>query len=217
MIVNFALPEVSVPASAISEYWLRYFFVGSPSQSFQVNALASTYMRLVEASITEYQLGSKALREVWENHTSLGLSAMHRSIAHFENCISGMHRAIAAYRRLRSHPTRDPVSVYLADVKPTFIANKIAFQVRNMRDAVHHMEEKLIKGEVEEGQPIALKPDGTEAPHPTEAGQIIKTIDHLVIGPYVLRFIEIAEWLTEMSTVAAKVAQFDPRQQTLRP
>ena len=211
MIVDFTLPEVSVPTSAMSDYWLRYFFVGSPSQNRQVNALASTYMRLVEAAIVEYGLGSEALRQVWADQSLLGLRAMHRSISHFESCLSDMHRAIAAYRRLRNHPDRDPLSLYLTDVKPAFISDKIAFQVRNMRDAVHHSEEMMVNGEVAEGQPIALKPDGDDVPHPTEVGQTIKTFDRLAIGKHLLKFSDIADWLTEMSAVAAKVAQFDPR------
>ena len=211
MIVDFTLPEVSVPTSAMSDYWLRYFFVGSPSQNRQVNALASTYMRLVEAAIVEYGLGSEALRQVWADQSLLGLRAMHRSISHFESCLSDMHRAIAAYRRLRNHPDRDPLSLYLTDVKPAFISDKIAFQVRNMRDAVHHPEEMMVNGEAAEGQPIALKPDGDDVPHPTEVGQTIKTFDRLAIGKHLLKFSDIADWLTEMSAVAAKVAQFDPR------
>jgi hypothetical protein len=85
MYVEFDLPEVSPPRAAISDYWGRYFFVGSPSGNHQINALASTYMRLVEAAIVEYGLASSALRQVWSDHTSLGLGAMHRSISHFES------------------------------------------------------------------------------------------------------------------------------------
>lgn len=211
MIIDFALPEISEPSTAISDYWLRYFFVGSPSQNYQVNVLASTYMRLVEAAIVEYQLGSEALRKVWSDSSSFGVRAMHRSISHFESCISNMHRAIAAYRRLRSHPDRDQLSVHLADVKPAFLSDKIANQLRNMRDAVHHLDEKVVNREVTLGQPMALKPDGVEVPHPTEEGQTIKTFDRLVIGPHMVKFSDVADWLTEMSAVAAKIAQFDAR------
>ena len=217
MLVDFNLPEVLEPDEAISTYLVRYYFVGSPSQNHQVNALASTYMRLVEAAIVEYRLGSAALQQVWSNHSSLGLRAMHRSISHFESCISDMHRAIAAYRRLRSHPDRDPLSVYLADQKPAFISDKIAFQIRDMRDAVHHLEEKVVKGEVAEGQPIALKPEGPEVAHPTESHQTIKTFDRLEIGPHDLTFSDISNWLSEMSTVATRIAQFDPCQGVVPP
>lgn len=168
-------------------------------------------MRLVEAAIVEYRLGSEALVRGWSDHNSLGLRAMHQSISHFESCISDMHRAIAAYRRLRNHRDRDPLSVYLADVKPAFISDSIAFRVRDMRDAIHHLEEKVVNGEITQGQPIALKPDGEEIPHPSEVGQTTKTFDRLVIGPHVLKFADIAVWLMEMSSVAARIAQFDPR------
>jgi hypothetical protein len=211
MYVEFDLPTVSESHAAASDYWVRYLFVGTPSQNHQVNALASTYMRLVEAAMVEYGLGSAALHQVWSDHTSLALGAMHRSISHFESCVSDMHRAICAYRQLRSHKARDPLSMYLTDQKPAFLSDKIADQIRHMRNAIHHLEEKVIKGEVAEGQPIALKPDGTEVPHPTESGQTIKTIDRLVIGPHQLTFADITSWIHEMSAAAAQIAQYDPR------
>jgi hypothetical protein len=217
MLVAFDLPEVPEPGPEISNYWVRYFFVGSPSRNHQVNTLASTYMRLVEAAIVEYRLGSAALRQFWSSHSSLDLRTMHRSISHFESCVSDMHRAIAAYRRLRNHPDKDPLSAYLEDQKPAFISDKIAFQVRNMRDAIHHLEEKVVKGQVTEGQSIALKPEGPEISHQNEPGQTIKTFDRLEIGPHQLTFLDIATWLAEMSTAAAKIAQFDPRQDAASP
>lgn len=210
MVIEFELPDIQVPTQAISEYWLRYAFVGSPSQSSQVNALANTYMRLCEAAIVEYRLGSIALREVWADPASLGLRTLHRSVSHFESCITDVHRAIAAYRRLRNHRARDPLSLHLADVKPAFISDQISYQVRAIRDAVHHLEEKVVNGDVAEGQPIALKPDGHELPHPSATGQTIKTYDRLAIGPHILKFSELAELLAEMSYVASKVAEFDP-------
>ena len=211
MYVEFDLPAVPEPRTAVSNYWLRYFFAGSPSQNHQINALASTYMRLVEAAIIEYGLGSAALRQVWDDHTSIGLGAMHRSISHFESCLSDMHRAINAYRRLRRHKAMDPLSLHLADQKPAFATDAIAGQVRQMRDEIHHLEERVVDGRIAEGQPIALKPDGPEVPHPTEQGQTVKTFDRLAIGGRELTFSSIAVWLQEMSAVAAKIAQYEPK------
>ena len=54
MLVDFNLPDVPEPRAAVSSYWCRYLFVGSPSQNRQINAIASTYMRLVEAAVVEY-------------------------------------------------------------------------------------------------------------------------------------------------------------------
>lgn len=210
MYVEIDIPEVPVPAE-IANYWLNYFFSASPSKNYQVNALASTYMRLVEAAIVEYRMGSAALRDVWSNHTFIGLGAMHRSIAHFENCISDMHRATNAYRRLRRHRAKDPLSVFLADEKPVFATDGIAQQLRLVRDGIHHLEQMVVEGRIAEGEPIALKPDGPEIPHPTESGQSLKTFDHLVIGDRQVAFQCIATWLGEMSAIAARISQFDPK------
>jgi hypothetical protein len=211
MYVEFNLPTVPKPCTAVSNYWLRYFFVGSLSQNHQINALANTYMRLVEAAIIEYGLGSGALREVWDDHTSIGLGPMHRAISHFESCLTDMHRAINAYRRLRRHKAIDPFSRYLADPKPAFATDGIAGPVRQMRDEIHHLEEKVVDGRISEGQFIALKPDGPEVPHPTEQGQTVKTFDRLVIGSRELTFSSIATVLQEMSAVAARIAQYEPK------
>ncbi len=210
MDVIISLPTGPKVLSSQSHYWTQYLFRGSPSELYEINALASTYMRLVEAAVAEYQLASIALREFWANHYSLGLPLIHRSISHFETCVSDVHRAIDTYRRLRNHKSRDPLSIYLADHKPAFVSDSVASRFREVRDAIHHLPEKIGKGEVVEGQFIALKPDGLEVPHPTEAGQTNKTFYRLVIGPYELTFEEISRTLTELSATTKHIAKFQP-------
>lgn len=210
MYVLISLPVGPKVLTSLPQYWTQYFFRGTPSQLYEVNALATTYMRLVEAAVAEYQLASTALREFWANHNSLGLPVMHRSISHFETCVSDVHRAIDTYRRLRNHKSRDPLSVYLADHRPAFLSDSVANRFREVRNAIHHLPEKIGKGEVTEGQFIALKPDGPEVLHPTEAGQTNKIFDRLVIGPYELTFDEIARTLTEQATITEHIAKFQP-------
>ena len=216
MYVEIDLPDVPIP-DAFANYWLNYFFTGSPSTNFQINALANTYMRLVEAAIVEYRMGAVALRESWSNHASLGIKEAYRSIAHFECCLSDMHRAINAYRRLRGHKALDPLSAFLAHERPDFSTDRIADQLRLMRNGIHHLDEMIVKGQVTEGQPIALKPDGLVSQHPTEHGQTVKTIDRLVIGKERVSFRGIAAWLGEMSAAAEKISKFEPTRSSLGP
>ena len=210
MHVEFNLPTVAEPRAAISSYWSRRIFGGQPSQDPHVDALASTCMRLVEAAVAKYGLAASALRQFFNDHSSLGLGAMHRATAHFEACVTDMHRAINVFRRLRNTRDRDPLAVYLAEVKPSFVDDRVATPVRNMRDAIHHFQEKLDKGQFAEGEPIAVKPDGPEDPHPSQEGQTIKTCDRLVIGSHELPFVDIADCLKEMSSAASRIAEFDP-------
>jgi hypothetical protein len=209
MYMSIEVPEIAEYAKGFPAFWVKTLFVGTVSQNFQVNALASTYVRLVEAALVEYRLGSSKLKEFWDTHESLNLSAMHRCIAHFESCLSDMLRAINCYRRLRRNKDQDPLSLALNAERATFAADAVADQVRNMRNEIHHLDEKLIEGRLQEGQWIALRPDGPERPHPTEAQQTIKSIDRLAIAGRELLFSDLATWLKEMGYVADKIANFN--------
>jgi len=66
--MSIEVPEIDEYPRGFPAFWLKTLFVGNVSQSFQVNALASTYIRLVEAALVEYKLGSSKLKEFWDTH-----------------------------------------------------------------------------------------------------------------------------------------------------
>lgn len=59
-------------------YWVKTLFIASVSTAYQVNALVSTYVRLVEAALVEYRMAEPKLREFWGEHHSVKLSATRR-------------------------------------------------------------------------------------------------------------------------------------------
>jgi hypothetical protein len=97
----------------------------------------------------------------------------------------------------------------LNEKKPRFVADQISDHLRAIHNEIHHLEEILIDGRLQEGQAIALKPNGPETPHPTEPNQTVKTIDRLVIAQRELRFWSLATWLTEMGRFAEKIAAYE--------
>lgn len=208
MYVEFDIPEINEYPEGFPEYWLKILFIKSPSERYQINALTSTYVRLVEAALVEYRLGVTKLKEFWQTHDSFNLGAMHRAISHFETCISNMDRATNCFRRLRRR--QDPLSIYLNSERPAFATDPVFNRFRSIRNEVHHLEEMVMDGRIANGQPFALLPNGPEVSHPKEENQIIKTIDRLVIGSNEVRFREIAEWLSEMASYAQKIADFLP-------
>ncbi|MFZ2148278.1 MAG: hypothetical protein WAV28_13760 [Sedimentisphaerales bacterium] len=213
MYVSIEVPEIKEYSIGFPQYWLKALFIGPISLQFQINALATTYIRLVEAALAEYRLGQSKLKEFWDTHDSLNLAAMYRAVSHFESCLSDMHRAINCFTRLRRH--RDlPEGLRLAlnEQKPRFIADQISDQLRLIRNDIHHLEELVMDGRLQEGQAIALKPDGPETPHPTEPNQTIKTIDRLVIAQREVKFSDLATWLTEMGRFAEKIASYETKQ-----
>ena len=94
MYIHIDVPNIDEHPKGFPQYWLKRVFINSISTNYQVNALATTYVRLVEAALTEYRLGQVVPKEFWNTHTSLNLGAMHRSISHFENCLFDMNRTI---------------------------------------------------------------------------------------------------------------------------
>src|SRR5438128_542243 len=117
MYIEFDLPDIQPKPDAFAQYWLRSIFIRSASTRFEINALATTYVRLVSAALVDYEEGSKCLRDFWATHTSLKLSAMHRSMSHFESCIFNANRATNCFCRLRGDRLHDPVAIALRQQK----------------------------------------------------------------------------------------------------
>ncbi len=211
MYVSIEVPDIVEYPKGFPNFWIKSILIQSVSTNVQVNALAKTYVRLVEAALVEYRLGATKLREFWDTHDSFNLGAINRSIAHFESCLLDTHRAVNCFRRLRRHRGRDELSLALNAEKPAFVTERVAGRLRDMRDEIHHLDEVLVSDEgLKEGQPVALYPDGPERAHPTEADQTIKSIDRLVIGRRELLFSDLTAMLIEMGRYAEKIAEFSP-------
>ena len=210
MYVSIEVPEIDEYPNGFPLHWLKVWFIGSVSSSFQINALATTYIRLVEAALVEYRLGQSKLKEYWGTHTSLNIRAIDRAISHFESCLSDMHRAINCFTRLRRHKELpEGLRLALNEEKPRFVADQISDQLRAIRNEIHHLEDLVMDGRLQEGQAFALMPDGPETPHPTEPNQTVKTIDRLVIAQRELQFSHLATWLTEMGRFAEKIVAYE--------
>jgi hypothetical protein len=211
MKVSIEIPDITDFPNGFPGYWLNNIFKGSISLSYSTNALVTTYIRLVEAALTEYRLGQVRLREFWNTHDSLNLGAIHKSIAHFEACLTDMHRAIRCFNRLRKNRNvPQEFRIFLSLDKLTFVADNVTDRLKNMRDAIHHIEEKVFDGTILDGSSFTLRPDGPETPISDEPGQSLKLIDRLTIGDMEITFSELAKWLVEMGHQAEKISGYKP-------
>lgn len=198
MYVELELPEVKVDYQIFGGFWLRSMFGGGLPDNYQVSALATTFVRLVESAIREYNMGIAGTREYWTTHDKIALGAIQQATSHFESCISDMHRAAKCFTRLRRHQHLGTLSA-INSRRPSFVSASVHDQLRNARNEIHHMEDLLMKGEIVQGKSSAIRADGPEVVHPSEAGQTIKTIDRLAVGNCEVLLSDIAEWLLEMA------------------
>ncbi len=209
MYLEIDIPEIKEYPNGFLNFWVKIVFLDAFKTNFKLRALATTYVRLVEAALVEYRLGESKLKEFWNTHDSFNIGAMNRSISHFESCLSNMHRAIICFTRFRRHiDLPENLRNLLKEQKPHFISSKISDQIRNIRNDIHHLEQLVMKGEVQQGQSISLAPDGPESVHPTEPNQTIKTIDRLVIAERELLFQDLSTWLKEMACFADKISNY---------
>ena len=210
--VVLELPDVNVDYQIFSGFWLQAMFGGGISSNHQVGTLAATYVRLVESAIREYQMGVTGTKEFWSTHSGIALGAIQQATSHFESCISDMHRSIKCFTRLRRHRHLGALSV-INGRRPIFIRPSVHDKLREARDAIHHMEEMVMKGKVAQGQSTAIRADGPEVVHPSEEGQTIKTIDRLTIGSSEILLADVARWLAEMAQFCELMIKDGQRQE----
>jgi hypothetical protein len=198
MYIVLELPDVKVNYNVFGNFWLKSMFGGGLPSDPEVQVLASTFVRLVEAAIREYNMGVAGTRQYWGTHDKIALGAIQQATSHFEACVSDMHRAVNCFTRLRRHRNIGSLSG-INDQRPSFVSASVHDQLRNARNEIHHMEELVMKGGVTQGRSSAIHADGPEIIHPSEPGQTIKTIDRLSVGNCELLVQDIASWLLEMA------------------
>ena len=212
MRVSIEIPGIEGYPPSFLAFWSRGVpipFGPKPvTQNYQVHALAGNYVRLVEHACAEYRAGAEDLKLFWDTHDSFNISAFNRSISHFETCVLSTHRAINMYRRLRRNRDSDPLAVYLNTQKPAFAGDSVADKLRAIRHEITHLDERLVEGGIQQGQPFALKPDGPETQALDDPNLTVKHFDRVIIGALELSFIDLVAWLSEMCSEAQRIARF---------
>ena len=213
MYVVLELPDIKVNYQVFGGFWLKSMFGGGLSDDYQVRILASTFVRLVESAIREYQMGVAGTKEYWGTHDKIALGAIQQATSHFESCISDMHRAVKCFTRLRRHPNLGVLST-INNRRPNFVSASVHDQLRNARNEIHHMEELVMKGDIVQGRSTAIRADGPEVVHPSETGQTIKTIDRLAVGKCEILLRDLADWLLEMAQFCELMSNGNSGQQS---
>jgi hypothetical protein len=77
------------------------------------------------------------------------------------------------------------------------MANSITKRLRELRDAIQHMEARVLRGEIAENTPFMLTATGPETPlnDLSQPGQTLKIIDRLTLGGQEVKFEELVAWL----------------------
>ena len=209
MRIELKLPDLTEFPKGFPDYWLNIIFTNNQPLSYKVRAIITSYVRLVEAAMTEYCQARSLIHAVWNDNLSTRLGDHNRAVANFEACLTNMHRAVRFMIQIRRRIDipKDLKSQILP--KPQFTEARISDRIRNVRDAIHHLDEKIIDGSLSENTPFALQATGPETPIPDEPGQTLKAIDRLKIGRLEIKLMELHKWLVEMGRCAEQISLYE--------
>lgn len=177
----------------------RVFMQGGPKERLAFG-LAMNLLRMTDLAIREYTLGREAiLNYANDSHKELQLGSAIRSSAHFEICIDALKRNINLIKAIKSNPN---VPLSLKDNFPRgtkLLSGDAERKISTMRHAIQHLDERIMRGEIKEGESFALQP-------------MNKTLE---LGKFSIQYVELNEWLQEAYILAEKVASYQEDQDKL--
>ena len=119
----------------------------------------------------------------------LANSLLLQAIDHFENCLNALKRTIVFARRIRRDQGSPQVPRGMA-----ILSGDVVSRIVTIRDAIEHIEEKIARGEVVDGDTIALA---------------VKS-DSIEFRGEEIYFAELAEWIRELDDLARQLSPPPP-------
>jgi hypothetical protein len=208
MIVEIAMPELTLYPRGFPDYWLNMIFRGTLPNDYKTKALLATYIRLVEASYTHYRLARRYVQEFWNDHSSFQIDSANFSATHFEDCINSMNRAVLFMRQIRSSRDVPTDLKSLFPKKPVFTTEAVAKSLRDVRNTIQHMDKRILDRTIADDASFTLMATGTETLIPNQPDQTRKVIDRLVVGSHTILFAELVPWLHEMGACAEAISKY---------
>jgi hypothetical protein len=132
MIVEIAIPELTLYPDGFPSRWLGIIFFGNRRDEYKIHAIITTYIRLVEGAYVHYKNARQRAQAFWNNHASVDMFSHNLSATYFEDCINSMHRAILCMKRIHSYPEVPADLKNLFPKEPQFTADAVADRIREV-------------------------------------------------------------------------------------
>jgi hypothetical protein len=194
------IPPLSIPdLSKLNAYseWAAVVraLAGGGSRDQTSHTLMTNAVRLLDASVRDYELGRAAITAFHARDPSqMAIGHILRATTHFESCIWHFERFIKHVKALRSLRTAEPELKALIPRDLSFLKHASEHAITELRHTLAHLEGAALRGELPQGAKIALLP--------VENG--------LQIADHSIQWHLLAEWLTDAHACVASLANFRP-------
>lgn len=201
MRISIDIPDVRVGAIRPHRLLKRIFTAGGPVGYANI-ALLENLIRLTENAAYEFMQGKELLLQFWseDDRTGVAIGVALQASSHFETCLSDTHRALNHIVAMRKRPNVLPGSKHTLPRDLSIYKGALRDRIREIRSAIQHKEDKLLKRLISEGEPFIARADGDEVP--TEDNNTLKTIDRIELGQHRIEFATLANAIEELRMCA---------------
>ncbi|HEX9003361.1 MAG TPA: hypothetical protein VGB07_25865 [Blastocatellia bacterium] len=170
---------------------LNFVFGRVGIQTRPAAQLANNFVRLVDRAILEHELAHAEFKLYVERR---GLERFIRGQGHLETCIQSFHRSLNYVDALRG------LGLRLADGTPLIprakdvevLSTPVRNRIRDLRHAIEHTDERILKNRAPVGNPIALNPDDSS----------------VCLEGISLTYEELARWLRQLHSLAVRINSY---------
>lgn len=152
---------------------------------YATRVMVTTFVRVVHRAVEEYQMARQQFKEFVEPSPGPNLMALFHASDHMETCISLVDRACNFLKAMPERPELDGLIPSM-----TVMVKTNRQRVAILRNATEHLETRLLKGKIKEGDYVML----------------CMNEDSCELERRSITFAELASWLTEMHTFAGRLA-----------
>jgi hypothetical protein len=158
--------------------------------SGRARQIADGYVRLVEKAILEYQEARAKLLAFLADGTA---DYEYRAQDHYESCLQTLHRAIVFLDRLRQfgYKRGDGTPFIPRARELEVLRDTVKNQVRDMRDAVEHLDNDILDGRLPEDVRVGIH----------------LRWDKASLGKLELQYADVARWIAQLHEYAGLLSR----------
>tara|TARA_B100000614_G_scaffold257246_2_gene277146 strand:- start:121 stop:699 length:579 start_codon:yes stop_codon:yes gene_type:complete len=181
---------------------MRRLFLGERPSAYTKFSLIESMIRIIEHASFEYMQGKYVSENLWmdEDRRFINLHAHLYASSCFENCIGDVHRTICHVNSIRGRQTIFPEARNILPRSLPIYKASLRDQIRDLRRLIQHKEDRILVGEIVEGEAFMANLTGPEIL--TSDNNTLKILDRIELGAHSIRCATLSQALIQLRECA---------------
>lgn len=174
-------PPTLPPLKKVSGIFaMKRFFQGVGPPNSAVFGMVVNYVKLVDQVAAAYPLVERALKDFAASHGTLQWGLIMTACTQFEICIDGIHRALDFRDAISEWDVTPDDLKELLVIESEIVPKSVVEKMRRLRNAIHHTEDKIMRGKIAEGEAYTMYPTKEGVELGSEKVTYLEIIDSII-------------------------------------